>query len=62
MSDDGDTGLATPEEQDAAIDHDMEPLVRMWVETYAIPKRRVYDGLIRWARLIRGGQTLDEIE
>lgn len=61
MSDDnaGDIGVATPEEQDAAIDHVLDGLIdRDLIGNYAMSARRVYDGLIRAARRVRRGRPL----
>ncbi len=62
MSDDGDMGAATSDDQDLIIDKELDAVVRQFIETYAFEKRRVYFGLIKAAQLIRGGHPLDDID
>ncbi len=59
-SDDGDTGLATPEDRQAVIDDKLDALVLEFSDSLAIPTREIYDGLIRAARKVRGGRNLSE--
>ncbi len=61
MSDDGDMGVSNEETQEVIIDRDLGATVRVFIETYSFEKREIYDGLIRAARAIRGGKSLDDI-
>ncbi len=61
MSDDnsGDVGMATPADQDAVIDRELDILIEtQFIGNYAMTGRRVYDGLIRAARKVRDGRAL----
>lgn len=60
MSDDGDMALGEQEDRDAAIDLVLDAAVAELSDTMSYPTRKIYDGLIRAARVIRGGRSLTD--